>query len=101
MNTNCVMTENMPLIFSIANQTMVNALRVNNHPPIPLHVDACVCTIHKYMHLQNYRPSSNFYGRAHHDKSRLWPCFGQWSMYTQNQCARSRSRFDQLMSDWY
>lgn len=43
MNTNCVMTENMPLIFSIANQTMVNALRVNNHPPIPLHVDACVC----------------------------------------------------------
>lgn len=34
MSTNCVM-KNMPLIFSIANQTMVNALKVNNHPPFP------------------------------------------------------------------
>lgn len=51
------------------------------------------------MHLQNYRPSFNFYGRAHHDGSRLWLCFGQWSMHKQNQCARSR--FDQLMNDWY
>lgn len=42
MNTNCVMMENMPLLFSIANQTMVNALRVNNHPHPPTLMHMCV-----------------------------------------------------------
>lgn len=101
MNTNCVMIENMPLIFSIANQTMVNTLRVNNHPYPPTLMHVCVQYTNICICKTIILSLTSMAEQAHHDGSRLWFCFGQWSMHKQNQCARSRSRFDQLMSDRY